>query len=188
MRLLCQVAGALALVTLASAPARAESFIAPFIGFNFGGDSANCASLRECEEKRANFGVSVGTRRGVLGFEQDIGYARDFFGKTPGADNAVLTVMSSLMVVIPAGPIHPYGIVGIGLIRPHVKLDLASLASNENALGYGIGGGLNIFLLRRIGIRGDVRRLKTVNDITLPLFSNEKLEFWRGSVGVTFRF
>ncbi len=188
MRSLYQVAAAIALVMLAAAPVRAESFISPFIGFNFGGDSANCASLRECEEKRANFGVSVGTRRGIFGFEQDIGYARDFFGKTPGADNAVLTVMSNLMVVIPAGPIHPYGIVGIGLIRPHVQLDLASLASNQNALGYDIGGGLNIFLLHSVGIRGDVRRLKTVNDITLPLFSNEKLEFWRGSVGVTLRF
>lgn len=179
---------AIALLTLASTPARAEGFISPFIGFNFGGDSANCASLRNCQDKRTNFGLSIGTRHGIFGLEEDLGYAPDFFGKAPGADNAVLTLMSNMLVVIPAGPIQPYGLVGLGLIRPHMKFDTASLAFQQNALGYDIGGGVNIFLLHGVGIRGDVRHLKTLSDITLGVFSSDKLEFWRGSVGVTFKF
>ena len=55
-------------------PARADGFISPFIGFNFGGDSSNCASLTNCEDKRTCFGVSLGTVRGVFGFEEDFGY------------------------------------------------------------------------------------------------------------------
>jgi hypothetical protein len=177
-----------ALVALSAAPARAETYIAPFIGFDFGGDSANCASLRNCEDRRTNLGVSIGTRRGIFGVEQDFGYAPDFFGKTADADNAVLTVMTNLMIVIPAGPIQPYGVVGVGLIRPHMKFDASSLAVDKNALGYDIGGGVNIYLFRAVGVRGDVRRMKTMNDVTLGLFSADKLEFWRGTAGVTFRF
>jgi hypothetical protein len=176
------------LVMLAAAPAHAQAFISPYVGFNFGGDSANCVSLSNCEEKRTNFGVSIGTRRGIFGLEQDIAYAPDFFGTTEGGSNAVLTVMSNMLLVIPAGPIQPYGVIGIGLIRPRMKFDAASLELGKNALGYDIGGGINIFLVRAVAIRGDVRRMKTLSDVTLGFLSSEKLEFWRGSAGVTFRF
>ena len=53
------------LASMAS-PARADGFISPFVGFNFGGDSSNCASLSSCEEKRLNWGASLGTVRGVF--------------------------------------------------------------------------------------------------------------------------
>lgn len=177
------------LLTLPATPARAQGFISPFVGFTYGGDvAANCASLTNCEEKRMNWGVAFGTTHGILGFEEEIGYAKDFFGKTPGADNAVLTVMSNVMVVVPAGPIRPYALFGIGLMRPHVTFDASSLSFDNNALGYDIGGGLNLFLTKGFGIRGDVRHLETFNDVTLGVFSNEKLDFWRGSAGLTFRF
>lgn len=178
-----------ALVGLVSAPARAQGFITPFLGFNYGGDSsAACVSLTNCEDKRLNWGVGFGATRGILGFEEEIAYAKDFFGKTPTGDNSVLTLMSNLLVVIPAGPIQPYGLIGIGLIRPHMKFDASSLAFDNNALGYDIGGGVNIFFTHGFGLRGDIRHLHTFEDVTLGIFSNEKLHFWRGSAGLTFRF
>jgi outer membrane protein with beta-barrel domain len=179
---------AVALLGLVAVPARAQGFISPFAGYNFGGDSANCASLRNCEDKRLNAGVSLGTTNGILGFEEDIAYAPDFFGKAPGTSNAVLTLMSNLVLVLPAGPIQPYAIVGLGLIRPHVQFDAGSLALDQNALGWDIGGGLNLFLSHAIGVRGDVRHLRTVQSVTLGLFSNDQLDFWRASAGLTFRF
>jgi opacity protein-like surface antigen len=188
MRSYSLIAVVVTLATLTAVPARADGFISPFYGYNFGGDSSNCASLRNCEDKRTNFGISLGSSHGILGFEEDIGYAKDFFGKTPGTANSVLTVMSNVMVVIPAGPIQPYGIVGFGLIRPHAKLDTSSLSLDKNAFGWDIGAGLNIFLGHTLGIRGDVRRMKTLSDVTLGVFSADQLEFWRGSVGLTLRF
>ena len=178
---------AAALIAWAVTPARADGFISPFVGFNFGGDSANCASLTSCNEKRLDWGASIGTTRGIFGFEEDIAYAPDFFGKSPGTNNAVLTVMSNLMLVVPAGPVQPYALVGLGLIRPHVE-GVTSLALDKNAFGWDIGGGLTIFLTHSVGVRGDVRHLRTLQDVTLGLFSNDKLDFWRGSAGLTFRF
>jgi opacity protein-like surface antigen len=170
-------------------PARADGFISPFIGYNFGGDSQNCVSLRNCEEKRTNWGISLGSTGTLFGFEEDIGYAKDFFGRTPTGDNAVLTLMSNLLVVIPAGPVRPYGLIGIGLVRPHAQTDLASLASDQNTLGWDIGAGVNVFFGHTFGVRGDVRHVRTLQDITLGgVFSNAPLDFWRGSAGVTLRF
>ena len=81
---------AAALLAAGATPARADGFLTPFIGFNFGGDSSNCASLTSCEDKRLNWGASFGTVSGVFGFEEDIAYSSQFFGKTPGGDNAML--------------------------------------------------------------------------------------------------
>jgi opacity protein-like surface antigen len=176
------------LLVWTAAPARADGFISPFVGFGFGGDSNTCVSLTNCEEKRLSWGASIGTTHGIFGFEEDIAYAPDFFGKTAGGDNAMLTLMSNLMIVVPAGPIRPYAVVGIGLMRPHMKFDAASLTLDKNALGYDIGAGINIFLTHGVGVRGDVRHMKTFEDVTLGVFSNDKIDFWRGSAGVTFRF
>jgi len=174
--------------TLLALPAHAQGFISPFAGYNFGGDSANCASLRNCDDKRVNFGVSLGTTHGILGVEEDIAYAPDFFGKIPGENNAVLTVMSNLMLVVPAGPIQPYAIIGVGLIRSHAQFDVSNLSLDQNSLGYDIGAGINLFLARAVGIRGDVRHLHTFQDVTLGVFGNDQLDFWRASAGLTFRF
>src|SRR5688572_16621481 len=78
------------------ATAQAQGFIAPLIGYNFGGD-AGCATLDECEDKTLNLGVGFG-RLGVIGFEQEIAWARDFYGEAPGIESSVLTVMSNLLV------------------------------------------------------------------------------------------
>jgi len=95
--------------------------------------------------------------------------------------------MSNLMVIIPAGPIQPYGIIGLGLMRPHVRFAELSVL-DQNAFGWDIGGGLNIFFGHTVGIRGDLRRLRTFDDITLGIFNSDKIEFWRGSAGLTLRF
>jgi opacity protein-like surface antigen len=176
-------------MSTSAVPAYAEGFLTPFVGFNFGGDSANCISLSNCDEKRLNWGVSFGSRHGIFGFEEDIGYAPNFFGKTEGGDNAVLTVMSDLMVVVPAGPIQAYAVAGLGLIRPHAKFDSSSLSLDQNALGYDVGGGVNVFLAHSVGIRADVRHLHTLQDITLGnLFSSQPVDFWRGTLGLALRF
>jgi opacity protein-like surface antigen len=176
------------LLAWTAAPARADGFISPFVGFGFGGDSATCLSLTNCEEKRLSWGVSIGTTNGVFGLEEDIAYAPDFFGKTAGGDNAMLTMMSNLMFVVPAGPIRPYVVVGLGLMRPHMTFDATSLTLNKNALGYDIGGGINIFLTHGFGVRGDVRHLRSLQDVTLGVFRSDRIDFWRGSAGVTLRF
>jgi len=176
------------MLALAVRPARADGLITPFIGFSFGGDAANCISLSNCEEKRVNWGVSLVSLRGIFGFEEEIGYAPQFFGKTPGGDNGVLTLMSNFLVTIPAGPVRPYALFGIGIVRPHARLDSSSLDVDGISIATDVGGGVNVFVHRHLGFRGDIRHLRTLKDVSLGVFSTEQLDFWRASLGLTFRF
>src|SRR5215813_6234831 len=135
---------AAAVLACSATPARADGFISGYVGYNFGGDSQNCLSLRNCEDKRTNWGFSFGSEASPFGFEEDIGYASDFFGHSPNSENSVLTLMSNLMLIIPAGPVRPYGLIGLGLVRPHARTDFDSLTdTSQNTLGWDIGGGVN---------------------------------------------
>ena len=73
------------------------------------------------------------------------------------------------------------GLFGIGLMRPD------TLAGAKNAFGYDIGAGMNILFGSHVGVRGDLRRMRSMQNVTLFIFSGEKLEFWRTSLGLTLR-
>jgi hypothetical protein len=172
-------------------PARADGFFIPYLGFNYGGNS-NCASLTNCDDKHANFGVSIGSMGKVVGFEQDIGWAKDFFGKVPGVDNSVFTLMTNMLVGAGGGRVQPYVLFGIGLIRPHASLNVASALTSfsNNSFGRDWGFGINGYFLKSVGIRGDIRHFSTWGDVPIlgGLSAEEKLDFWRASLGLALRF
>ena len=83
-----------------------------------------CATLRGCEEKHLNVGFSFGKLGKAGGFEEEIAWAKNFFGSTEaGADSNVLTVMSNFMIAPKIGPVRPYGLFGVGLMKAHVDLN-----------------------------------------------------------------
>jgi hypothetical protein len=175
VRILVLACAAMAAMTV---PAAAQGFFTPFVGYNFGGDSVNCVSLGNCDERHTNLGISFGKTGRYSGTEQDIGYARHFFGETADGKSSMLTAMTNFLVIVPAGPVRPYGVLGFGLVRPRGK----------NALGYDIGFGANVFFSKRFGLRGDLRRMRSFRDVTLfESIEAHKLDFWRASLGFTFR-
>jgi opacity protein-like surface antigen len=193
VRLLRHVAAAVTiLVAMTATPAFAAGYVIPFVGFNFGGDSgSNCVSLTTCKEKRTNIGVALGSMGPVFGLEEEIGYAKNFFGETPGTPNSVLSVMTNLVIGAGAGPVRPYVVGGIGLIRPHVSSLASSLtgfSTDKNAIGYDLGLGVTGMFGNHFGIRGDLRRFHTLQDIDLLIFNGQKLDFWRASAGLVLGF
>lgn len=199
MRALRAVILAAAFFAVSGTPARADGFLTPFLGYNFGGDS-NCATFRNCEDKRTNFGVAFGKMGPVIGFEAEIAFARDFFGKVTGVDNSVFSGMGNLLLGIGAGPVQPYFLVGLGLIRPHTALRLTPVIQefDKNSLGWDIGGGVAIYPTRHVGVRGDMRHLRTLQEVPFiglsilgngqPATPEAKLDFWRASAGLALRF
>src|SRR5712671_5623583 len=99
-----------------SAAARAEGFIGPLIGYDFGGD-ASCPKISGCTDKKLNVGVALGSMHSFLGFEEELAYAKDFFGDAPNLSSSVLTLMSNVMVAPKIGPVRPYALVGMGLVK-----------------------------------------------------------------------
>jgi opacity protein-like surface antigen len=174
-----------------AASARAQGFVSPLVGYNFGGD-AGCPEITDCDDKNLNFGVALGSMGRVLGYELEFAYAQDFFGETPGISSDVLTVMSNVMFVPNLGPARPYVFGGVGLIKTNVDLTLPSvLSTNNNSFGWDIGGGLMIFFADHVGVRGDIRYFHTFTDLEfagVPFVIGEKLDFGRVSGSVVFKF
>ena len=188
LRFCLRVTCALVLLLSAWSAAEAQTFISPFIGYNFGGD-AGCRQIADCEDKKSNVGVSIGSA-GIIGFEEELAYAKNFFGEAPGVSSSVLTLMSNVMVAPRIGPVRPYALIGAGLIKSHVEASLGSLVTtNNNDFGWTTGGGL-MLMFGRIGVRGDIRYFHGFQDLELlgvPL-GDLKLDFGRAAAGVVLQF
>jgi opacity protein-like surface antigen len=180
---------AIVVVAFVPAPARAQSYFAPFFGYDFGGDAGLCPSLlTDCTEKKTSYGMAFGHLGGLFGAEGEIGYAPDFFGKSVSfGDNSVLTLMGNIVLALPSGPVRPYFTAGLGTMRTKVSLELSDLLSvNDSTFGYNMGGGVLIFLPHHLGIRGDYRNFRSASDVSIAGISigGTKLSFSRVSVGL----
>lgn len=179
------------LLTLAvSSDAGAQGFISPFLGFNFGGD-AGCPEITGCEDKNLNWGVAAGAMGSVLGFEEEFGYATNFFGESPTQSSNVLTLMSNLMLVPKIGPVRPYFLTGVGLIKTHVELTPSSvLASDNNSFGWDIGGGVMGMFGDHVGVRGEIRYFHAFQDLDVlgVNLSSTKIDFGRAAAGLVLKF
>lgn len=191
--------GALALA-LSPAPAFAQNwFITPFIGSNFGGNASINDLNNDFEdelERRVDFGVTLGWNPNVVGFEIDFGWSPNFFEDTAGdrnfefGDSNVTTLMANVLVSAPKrATIRPYGSGGLGLIRSRVNDIQLFDDLTANDLGMNVGAGVQGQFNDRVGLRGDIRYFRALqdnepdNNLDLGL---SDFDFWRGTVGVTF--
>ena len=194
------IIGALALALLPGTASAQGWFFTPFVGANFAGD-ASFGDFDDADdefEKRVDFGATLGYNPNVVGFELDFGWSPNFFENTVGpgnfefGDSNVTTLMANLLVSAPPGRgIRPYASAGLGLIRSSVSgVGDFFDGATRNDLGINIGGGLNGQFTDNIGIRGDIRYLRSLEDddpddeFDLGL---SDFDFWRGTVGIAFR-
>ena len=193
--------GALSLM-LAPATASAQSwYFSPFFGGNFGGsaDFGDFPDDDDAVERRMDFGASLGWNPKVVGLEIDFGYSPNFFEDTAGdrnfefGDSNVTTIMGNVILGSqPGSGFRPYASGGLGLIRANVSSGTGLFNDlSTNDLGVNIGGGVNAQFNDMIGVRGDLRYFRSLqdnqpdNDLDLSFGS---FDFWRGSVGLVFRF
>ena len=178
---------AIALVC-APIPARADGFVSPFIGTNFGNNSG---------DGRVNVGANAGYMGGgIIGAEIDFGYAPSFFGNSGTfGSNYVMDAMGNIIVGVPVGGTHgagvrPYLTVGVGLLRSQVTADVGNsvVAFSNNDLGMNAGAGVMGFLSQHVGVRGDVRYFRNVNsDSKIDNIDFGAFHFWRASFGIVLR-
>jgi opacity protein-like surface antigen len=183
-----------------AAPASADWLFTPYLGLNFGGDAnfGDVGDLEDNFEKKAMFGASFAWMgAGVLGVEVDFGWSPNFFEITTGdrnfefGDSNLTTLMVNAIVGAPLGPVRPYAAGGLGLMRSSISPDEFFNDLEASDLGVNIGAGLAGFVSDNVGLRGDVRYFRSLQDNepdgNLDLGLSD-FDFWRASIGVTFRF
>jgi opacity protein-like surface antigen len=176
----------------AGAPAAAQTtgLVTPFAGV---------VTNTPTDENRTVYGAAIGFTGPVVGFEVDLGYAPNFFELDDefgalGSEGSVTTAMANLLVSAPLGRVRPYGTVGAGLMRSNLRfLDFFDdITSNDFGVNY--GGGVMVFLGDNLGLRGDIRQFRNIqnedfgDDFPEPGdlgFGN--FTFWRLTGGLTIR-
>ena len=174
----------------AAADARAQGFISPMFGVDFGGDSG-CPHFDSCTDKKTNISVGAGVLGTIIGVEGEVAYAPDFFGEASGLSSSVLTMMGNVMLAPKVGPVRPYALAGIGLFKTHVELTAASLlTTDDNAFGWDVGGGVMGFVSAHLGLRADLRYFHSFQDFTVLGFTldSAKLNYSRASAGIVLKF
>lgn len=179
-------AGAMALL-LAPATARAEGYVSPFAGVTFGNNQL---------EKKFVWGLNAGYMgSGIIGAEVDFGWSPNAFGES--VDNHVMDLMGNLIVGIPVGGtrgagIRPFVTGGAGLIQSKISGGGVVDDYDQKDFGFNLGAGVMGFVSSHVGLRGDVRYFRTVNnndgsfdnglDLDLGNF-----DFWRATIGLVIR-
>lgn len=198
----------LAVLAFAAAPssASADWYLTPFVGGNFGG-SADFGGNNDFEdevERRVDLGASLGWMgNGIAGFEVDWGWSPNFFENTTGpgnfvfGDSNVTTLMGNLVLGVPiggqtGGGLRPYVLGGAGLLRSNISGSTFFNDLTSNDFGINVAGGVHGYFNDHVGLRGDLRYFRlledsepSANDFDLSLAD---FNFWRASIGVTFRF
>ena len=150
-----------------------------------------CPEITGCEDKHVNYGVAFGALGGIFGFEGEVAHTSDFFGASSGQSTSVLTFMGNFMLAPKFGPIQPYAVGGLGLMR--TSIESAGQDDAENQIAWDVGGGLIGFFSSHIGVRGDVRYfhalevLEFSRVLNLPI-RETKLDFGRFSMAMVFKF
>ena len=174
-----------------AAPSYSQGYVSPLIGYDFGGD-AGCPQISGCQDKRTNVGVALGSMGRILGFEEEFADAKNFFGSVPTQSSSVITLMSNIMIVPAIGPVHPYLLGGLGLMKTHVEFTRTDLVSTtNNGLAWDLGGGITV-LFGHIGVRGDIRHFHSTKAFSIPFVAtsptSEKLTFGRASAALVLTF
>lgn len=203
-------AGLVAVASMASPrAASADWVLTPFVGWNFNGSADvvgnSLDSFGNKFENKIDYGLSLaGMGAGVVGFEVDFGYSPNFFETNVGdsgfdfaSNSNVTTLTGNVILGIPiggttGGSVRPYVVGGVGLIRQNVG-DVGDLfdAQSKNDFGFDVGGGVMGFFNSNVGVRGDVRYFRSFQGAdagSLTGLGLGNLNFWRGSVGVSFKF
>jgi opacity protein-like surface antigen len=165
---------------LAATPAAAQidGRVTPFVGIVSGGDAATGAGV---------LGIATGAL-GASGFgvEVDVAHTGNYDDDTL-SEGAITSLMVSLLAARAWDRWHPFGVVGLGLIRTRACVIACASTLQHTELGFGLGGGLDYGVTGSIAVRGDLRYYRYFDTPDgLQAFARGPFDYWRTTVGVTY--
>jgi opacity protein-like surface antigen len=187
-------------ITLLPAPASADWLLTPNIGTTFGADTHG--------QGHTTLGAAIAwVDEEAFAWELDFNFAPDFFegeheGFTFTGDSHVGTLMANALVGLLPGDaglraFHPYVAAGLGVMQMRavtVGAEDGLFDSLVHEVGWNVGAGAFGLIGDRLGVRGDVRYMRSFQN-QVPSWTRGidvdvapgNFDFWRAGVGVTFR-
>lgn len=161
------VRASLLIVLLCPAAANADWILTPHLGTTFGADTHG--------REHTLFGASLAKfDEDAFGWEADVTFVPDFFkGRYgtidfTGSNSSVLSFMANALIGLPVAGQHrdrlrPYVTLGVGMMQMHVEspVERSFFKSTVWEPGLNAGGGGVGFITSRIGLRGDVRYMRS---------------------------
>lgn len=177
------LASAVAAVCAAPAPARADVTFTPFVSVTFKGDT---------NTSRGGYGGTLSMMGKVAGLDLDFGHTPNFFGDEALTRANATTLMANLRLAPQIGGrgILPYVSAGVGLLRTRLEPSALFDGVTSNDWGFNVGVGLGGYFNDHVGLQGDLRYFRAfqtldVEDLEVDVGS---FDFWRASVGLSFKF
>lgn len=194
MRITTFVGAVALMLTLLPTSARADWFVAPYIGGQFDG-AANMSFVAgaDADTQPWNVGVGGGWMKGWFGVEGDLAYYPKFFDNSGGflTESSVMTLMGNARAMVPLGErLQPFAVAGVGMITPNLSEPGGLATVDDSKFGWNVGGGVTGFFTDRVGIQGDVRYFRGMDDegAANPFgIDFDSFDFVRASVGVAFK-
>lgn len=182
----------LSLLALAG-PASAQGFVSGFIGTAFSKPVLEACSVSSgCRDGQRTWGFSAGALGSIFGVELDLGYTKAFFGETSDtASSGLTTIMGNVIVGPKIVFVQPYVLGGVGLMRLNVDSLTSSFTDdNESKLAWDIGGGVIVYFGRHVGVRGDIRHIRGMQDLEVLAFTIEgsSIRFNRAAAAIVLKF
>lgn len=178
---------------LSPAAARADWLFTPQIGTTItnGANLSYGASIGWVGDGKFGFEFEWAVAQSFLDTDFDDGIVRDFDHDL--LDNRASSYMFNAVVGGPkdgaSNTFRPYFSGGVGWLRSSIESEELLFEEDNTKFGFNLGGGVMTYV-RNIGLRGDVRYYQTMSDSefndTLGLEIGD-YDFWRATVGVTFR-
>jgi opacity protein-like surface antigen len=189
---------AVSVVLLSPSAARAEWLFTPSIGGVFGGDTFGANNTL------MSFAIAS-LDEDAFGWEGNVSMAPNFFDDTLSefdyvGDGNVTTAMINALIGLPVAgrprtSLRPYVTGGVGLMRMHVVSDPASpFVDTEREFGWNLGAGMMTFFRQHLGLRGDLRYVRSFRN-GLPSWTRNvdvdvapgHFDFFQATIGLTFR-
>ncbi len=190
---------AVLLLVLVPTAAHADWIFTPHFGTTFGADASG-------REHAVVGGALALFDEAAFGWEADISLVPNSFSGRYGGLNftgssSVLSVMANALIGVPiAGRqqdrVRPYVTLGVGLMQMHVASPDGGgfFETTTHEAGWNAGAGSLAFITSRIGVRGDVRYVRSFQDQP-PSWTRGldvdvapgNFDFFRATAGITIR-
>jgi Outer membrane protein beta-barrel domain len=184
--------------------AAADIFVSPFMGLKFKG-STNELDL-DTDDGSRETKLSVGLSGVVLadsgvGLELEVAHQPRFFERQGLATglitrSGVTTLGGNVMLALPISvtreSLRPFAVVGLGWMHASANDLIGFNEVSNDFLGLTLGVGAVGFLTDVVGVRFDLRHLRSVSSADTSSNTSQEgeratLRFWRATVGVVFR-